>query len=95
MPEVGFVDFQHSRKEKKKKTSEVLCTSCVYEVTQKGSKGEKLTFCSYGGGLRELKFEVCECTVSGKANEPEAKREIGLVRRGETAKPPVTVIKIS
>lgn len=79
----------------KKKASEALCTSCVYEVKQKGFKGEKLTFCSYGGGLRELKFEVCECTVYGKANEPEVRREIGFVRRGETARPRVTVIKIS
>jgi phage-related protein len=79
----------------KKKTSEGLCTSCVYEVNQKGFKGERLTFCSYGGGLRELKFEVCECTVYGKVTEPVPRTEIGFVRRGETARPRVTVIKIS
>jgi len=77
------------------KRREALCSSCVYEVTQKGYKGEKLTFCSYGGGLRELKFEVCECTVyvDNRVTKPE--KPIGFVKPGETARPKITVIKIA
>ena len=77
------------------KPREALCTSCVYEVTQKGYKGERLTFCNYGSGLRELKFEVRECTVycDNRVSKPD--KPIGFVKPGETARPNVTVIKIA
>jgi hypothetical protein len=76
------------------KSREALCTSCIYEVTQKGYKGEKLTFCNYGT-LRELKFEVCECTVYVDSRIPKREKVIGFVQPGETARPRITVIKIA
>jgi hypothetical protein len=79
----------------KVKTGEVLCASCVHEVTQKGFKGEKLTFCGYGGGLRELKFEVCECTAYRDKSVPEPEKPIGFIKPGEKARPRLTVIKIA
>ena len=52
-----------------------------------------LTFCNYGGKLRELKFEVCECTVYVDNRVPKPERTIGFVRPGETARPRITVIR--
>ena len=77
------------------KSREALCTSCTYEVTQKGYKGEKLTFCSYGSGLRELKFEVCECSVYVDNRIIKPKKVIGFVQPGDKPKPIFTVIKIA
>ncbi len=77
------------------KSREALCSSCVYEVTQKGFKGEKATFCSYGSGLREMKFGVCECTVYIDKRIPKPEKTIGFVKPGETARPRLTVIKIA
>lgn len=74
---------------------EALCSSCVYEVTQKGFKGEKATFCNYGGGMREMKFGVCECTVHIDKRISRPEKTIGFVKPGETARPKLTVIKIA
>ena len=77
------------------KRREALCTSCVHVVTNKGFKGEVLTFCNYGSELRELKFEVCECTVYSDKNAPKVRKPIGYIADEETAKPKVTVIKVA
>jgi hypothetical protein len=77
------------------KSHEALCTSCAYEVAQKGFEGEKLTFCNYGGGLRELKFGVCECTVYTDKRISKPEKTIGFVKPGETARPRLTVIRIA
>jgi hypothetical protein len=77
------------------KGREALCSSCVYEVTQKGFQGEKLTSCNYGGDLRELKFEVCECSVYVDSRVPKPEKVIGFIKPGETARPRITVIKIA
>ena len=77
------------------KSREALCSSCVYEVTQKGFEGEKATFCSYGGGMREMKFGVCECTVYIDKRISRPEKTIGFVKPGETARPKLTVIKIA
>jgi hypothetical protein len=77
------------------KGREVLCASCVHEVINKGFKGQVLTFCGYGGGLRELKFEVCECTVYFDKRTPKPEKPIGFVKPGENARPRLTIIKIA
>ena len=77
------------------KSREALCASCVYEVTQKGYKGEKLTFCNYGGELRELKFEVCECSVYSDSRVSKPAKPIGFIQPGEATSPKITVIKIA
>ena len=70
---------------------EAECTSCAYEVTQKGYKGEKLTFCNCGGGLRKLKFEVCECTVSIDSSISKPEKAIGYIQPGDKSKPNLTI----
>lgn len=74
---------------------EALCPSCLYAVVQKGFGGEKLTRCNLGGGLRELPFEVSECTAYVDRRIPKPEREVGFVRPGCDAKSAVTVIRIA
>jgi hypothetical protein len=77
------------------KRREALCTSCVHEVTNKGFKGEVLTFCNYRSELRELKFEVCECTIYTDKRIPKPEKPIGFVKPGETVRPRLTIIKVA
>ena len=60
------------------KRREALCPTCAYAVAQKGFNGEELTSCNLGGGLRELKFAVCECTayVDRRARKARARGRI-------------------
>ena len=73
-----------------------LCPTCVYAVVQKTTDGEQLISCGYGGGMRELKAEVCECTVYTDARVPKPRRAIGYIQpqEGEATKK-VTVIRIA
>jgi hypothetical protein len=73
-----------------------LCLTCVYAVVQKTTDGEQLISCGYGGGLRELKLEVCECTVYTDARVPRPRRAIGYIQPEEDeAKQNITVIRIA
>jgi hypothetical protein len=78
-----------------KKPVEALCASCVHEVTQKGFKGEKLTFCGYGGALRKLKFKVSDCTVYFDKRVAPREKPIGYIDPEQAVKPKVTIIKIA
>ena len=62
------------------KRREALCPTCLYAVAQKGFNGEELTCCNLGGGLRELKFAVCECTAYVDRRIPKPERAIGFIR---------------
>ena len=77
------------------KRREALCPTCVYSVMQKGFKGEELTCCSLGGGMREMKFPVGECNgyIDRRIIRPE--REVGFVRASERKQAKITVIKIA
>lgn len=79
------------------KRRQVLCPTCVYSVTQKGVGGEQLISCCYGGGLRELKIEVCECTVYADGRVPKPRRVVGYItpETEDAAAPNVTVIRIA
>jgi hypothetical protein len=77
------------------KRREALCPTCIYAVAQKGFNGEELTSCNLGGGLRELKFTVRECTAYVDRRIPKPERVVGFVRPDPEAKPGITVIKIA
>jgi hypothetical protein len=42
--------------------SETLCATCVNVYRVKGANGKELIYCNYTSELREINFEVCECT---------------------------------
>jgi hypothetical protein len=71
-----------------------LCPTCVYAVTQRGFEGEELTCCGYGGGLRELRFEVRECTAYIDRNFVPLRRVAGFVKP-QTGNRKTIVIKIT
>jgi hypothetical protein len=77
------------------KRREALCPTCAYAVSQKGFSGEELTSCSLGGGLRELKFAVCECNAYVDRTVSKPERIVGFVRPARSAKPRVTIIRIA
>ncbi len=77
------------------KRREALCPTCTYAVTQKGCAGEELTSCSLGGGLRELRFSVCECSAYTDRRIPQPQRVVGFIRPASEPRPKVTVIKIA
>lgn len=77
------------------KRREALCPTCSYAVVQKGFSGEKLTCCNLGGGLRELAFEVSECTAYADRRVPRPERVAGFIRPEPDAKPAIKVIKIA
>jgi hypothetical protein len=77
------------------KRRDALCPTCVYAVAQKGFRGEELTFCGLGGGLRELTFEVCECSAYVDRRVSRAERTVGFVKPARSSKPGITVIRIA
>lgn len=77
------------------KRREPLCPTCVYAVTQKGFEGEELTSCGYGGGLRELKFAVSDCSVYIDRRIETPRRVAGFVTPARPSKPKITVIRIA
>jgi hypothetical protein len=77
------------------KRREALCPTCVYVVMQKGLRGEELTSCCLGGGVRELKFEVVECSAYTDRRIVRPKRVVGFASSTQPEKGNITVIKIA
>jgi hypothetical protein len=77
------------------KPREALCPTCLYAVVRKGFSGEKLTNCNLGGELRELSFEVSECTAYVDRSIPKPERVVGFVQPEPLARHTITIIKIA
>jgi hypothetical protein len=73
---------------------EAVCPTCTYAIAQKGFNGEELTCCTLGGGLRELRFAVSECTAYTDRRLPKRRCVAGFVRRSD-GDHKVTVIRIN
>jgi len=41
---------------------ESLCLACVNAVVTRGTNGKTLVACNFGGAMRPVKFEVCQCS---------------------------------
>ena len=39
-----------------------LCLTCANAVVTRGTRGQELFACNYGGAMRAVKFTVCSCT---------------------------------
>lgn len=42
---------------------ESICLYCAYAHVARGYAGEELTYCTYAGTTRELKFAVSDCSM--------------------------------
>lgn len=45
-----------------KKLLRALCTDCAFVHMQYGATGRSAVFCTFGGGVREVKLDVLYCT---------------------------------
>src|SRR5215831_5435141 len=39
-----------------------LCLTCANAVVTRGTRGQELIACNFGGAMRAVKFTVCSCT---------------------------------
>jgi hypothetical protein len=39
-----------------------LCLTCANAVVTRGTRGQELIACNYGGAMRAVKFTVCSCS---------------------------------
>ena len=53
-------------------------TTCVNVYRVKGGNGKELIYCNYTSDLREINFEVCECTGYRSNNIVPLTRVIGF-----------------
>jgi hypothetical protein len=54
-----------------------LCAHCAFVHMQYGATGRNAVFCTFGGGVREVKLDVLYCTDYRNRNTP-----LRLVRIG-------------
>ena len=66
-----------ARKRPRKQAVCALCTECAFVHMQYGATGKNAVFCTFGGGVREVKLDVLYCTDYRNRNAP-----LPLVRIG-------------
>jgi len=48
-----------------------LCLTCANAVVTRGTRGQELMACNFGGAMRAVKFTVCDCTGYRATSGPE------------------------
>lgn len=56
-----------------------LCVGCSFVHMQYGATGRNTVFCTFGGGVREVKVDVLYCTDYRDRNEAPRLVQIGFV----------------
>ena len=51
-----------ARRRSRKRVARALCTECAFVHMQYGVTGKNAVFCTFGGGVREVKLDVLYCT---------------------------------
>ena len=68
---------RHLRSKPRRKEERGLCAGCAFVHMQYGVTGRNAVFCTFGGGVREVKLDVLYCTDYQNRNAP-----VRLVRVG-------------
>ena len=55
-----------------------LCAGCAFVHMQYGATGRNAVFCTFGGGVREVKLDVLYCTDYRDRNAPPRLVQIGF-----------------
>ena len=55
-----------------------LCAGCSFVHMQYGATGRNAVFCTFGGGVREVKLDVLYCTDHRDRNAPPRLVQIGF-----------------
>jgi len=48
-----------------------LCLTCSNAVVTRGTRGQELIACNFGGAMRAVKFTVCDCTGYRATSGPD------------------------
>lgn len=55
-----------------------LCAGCAFVHMQYGAAGRNAVFCTFGGGVREVKIDVLYCTDYRDRNAPVRLVQVGF-----------------
>ena len=55
-----------------------LCAGCAFVHMQYGATGRNRVFCTFGGGVRQVKLDVLYCTDYRDRNAPPRLMQIGF-----------------
>lgn len=55
-----------------------LCEGCSFVHMQYGATGRNAVFCTFGGGVREVKLDVLYCTDYKNRNAPPRLVQVGF-----------------
>jgi len=61
-----------------------LCAGCSFVHMQYGATGRNAVFCTFGGGVREVKIDVLYCTDFCNRNAPPRLVRIGFAPEIQT-----------
>jgi hypothetical protein len=61
-----------------RQTRRGLCARCAFVHMQYGATGKNAVFCTFGGGVREVKLDVLYCTDYRDRNAPPRLAQIGF-----------------
>ena len=70
---------RHLRTEPRRRARSGLCAACAFVHMQYGATGRNTVFCTFGGGVREVKLDVLYCTDYRNRNAPPRLVRVGFV----------------
>ncbi len=70
--------FRYVRTKPPGQTQRGLCAQCAFVHMQYGATGRNTVFCTFGGGVREVKLDVLYCTDYRDRNGPPRLVRIGF-----------------
>src|SRR5579864_6858678 len=74
-------------KRMRRKRPRGLCADCAFVHMQYGATGRNAVFCTFGGGVRQVKLDVLYCTDYRNRNTPPRLVRVGFapeIRRVES-----------
>jgi hypothetical protein len=69
---------RHLRTEPRRRARHALCAACAFVHMQYGATGRNAVFCTFGGGVREVKLDVLYCTDYRNRNAAPRLVQIGF-----------------
>lgn len=60
------------------RTHRGLCARCTFVHMQYGATGRNAVFCTFGGGVREVKLDVLYCTDYHNRHSPPRLVQVGF-----------------
>jgi hypothetical protein len=74
-----LIAILRARKRVRAKRPRGLCADCAFVHMQYGATGRNAVFCTFGGGVRQVKLDVLHCTDYHNRNAQIRPARIGFV----------------